>query len=390
MNSRAVAGLADPATGRPVTPETVFYNFSIGKGAASTIAHRLVERGLFGYDTPVVELWWEPGTQVGYHPYTFGYLVGEVARRATGKPISQLLREEVSERAASRVGTRPRVPASPSPRTACPATSPRRPGSATSCSARFVAMLRSRVFGQVADVYDRVRPGYPEQLVDDVLGYADGAPAPALEVGAGTGKATAAFAARSLPVTALEPDPRMAAVLRRQVAGVTVIVSPFEEYRPPHRFGLLYCADAWHWTDPAVRWQRAADALRDGGTLALFWHGDRFADDAVRAAFLDVHHRCAPDLTPEELRSPPPGQVTTTWPYTELVAVPEFGDVDVREYPWRLTLSRTDYLALQSTRSVYRIMPEEQRNTVFDALGRALPDEVALAVTTTLYLARRG
>jgi CubicO group peptidase (beta-lactamase class C family) len=42
------------------------------------------------------ELWWEPGTKVGYHAYTFGYVVGEFARRATGKPISQLLREEVA------------------------------------------------------------------------------------------------------------------------------------------------------------------------------------------------------------------------------------------------------------------------------------------------------
>ena len=143
----AVAGVADPATGRPVTPDTPFYNFSIGKGATATVAHILAERGLFGYDTPVVELWpefgahgkqavtvrhvlthsagvpgipldttvedvcdwehmcaaiadaelwWEPGTQVGYHAYTFGYLVGEIVRRATGKPISQVLREEVS------------------------------------------------------------------------------------------------------------------------------------------------------------------------------------------------------------------------------------------------------------------------------------------------------
>jgi CubicO group peptidase (beta-lactamase class C family) len=42
------------------------------------------------------ELWWEPGTKVGYHAYTFGYIVGELARRATGKPISQILREEVA------------------------------------------------------------------------------------------------------------------------------------------------------------------------------------------------------------------------------------------------------------------------------------------------------
>ncbi|RJL22813.1 serine hydrolase domain-containing protein [Bailinhaonella thermotolerans] len=143
----AVAGLADPATGREVTSGTPFYNFSIGKGATATVAHVLAERGLFGYDTPVAELWpefarngkqgvtvrhvlthtagvpgvpldstpedmcdwdkqvanledaelwWEPGTQMGYHAYTFGYLVGEIVRRATGKPISQVLLEDVA------------------------------------------------------------------------------------------------------------------------------------------------------------------------------------------------------------------------------------------------------------------------------------------------------
>ena len=143
----AVAGVADPAGGRPVDAGTVFYNFSVVKGAAATIAHQLAERGLFDYDTPVAELWpefaahgkkavtvrqvlnhtagvpgipldttiedlcdwdkmcaaiadaelwWEPGTKVGYHAYTFGYIVGEVVHRVTGKPISQLLAEEVA------------------------------------------------------------------------------------------------------------------------------------------------------------------------------------------------------------------------------------------------------------------------------------------------------
>jgi CubicO group peptidase (beta-lactamase class C family) len=143
----AVAGVADPATGRPVTSETPFFSFSIGKGVASTVAHVLVERGVFGYDTRIVELWpefgaygkegatvrhalsqsvgvpglpsglkvedlcdwnkmctiiadaepwWEPGTKIGYHAVTFGYVVGEIVRRATGKPISQVLREEVA------------------------------------------------------------------------------------------------------------------------------------------------------------------------------------------------------------------------------------------------------------------------------------------------------
>src|SRR6266852_8887808 len=57
----AVAGIADPASGRAVQSNTPFYNFSICKGAASTVAHILAERGLFGYDTPVVKLWPEFG-----------------------------------------------------------------------------------------------------------------------------------------------------------------------------------------------------------------------------------------------------------------------------------------------------------------------------------------
>src|SRR5438445_7683479 len=57
----AIAGVADPATGRPVEADTPFYNYSIVKAAAATLAHMLVERGMFGYDTPLVKLWPEFG-----------------------------------------------------------------------------------------------------------------------------------------------------------------------------------------------------------------------------------------------------------------------------------------------------------------------------------------
>src|SRR5947207_8670297 len=59
----AIAGVADPATGRLVRNDTPFYNFSIVKGAAATIAHILVDRGLFGYETPVAKIWPEFGAR---------------------------------------------------------------------------------------------------------------------------------------------------------------------------------------------------------------------------------------------------------------------------------------------------------------------------------------
>jgi CubicO group peptidase (beta-lactamase class C family) len=43
------------------------------------------------------EPWWEPGTRIGYHAITWGYIIGEIIRRASGKPIPQALREEVAE-----------------------------------------------------------------------------------------------------------------------------------------------------------------------------------------------------------------------------------------------------------------------------------------------------
>jgi CubicO group peptidase (beta-lactamase class C family) len=40
--------------------------------------------------------WWEPGTKTAYHAQTFGFLVGELVRRATGRPLAQVLRDELT------------------------------------------------------------------------------------------------------------------------------------------------------------------------------------------------------------------------------------------------------------------------------------------------------
>ncbi|MFC7763333.1 methyltransferase domain-containing protein [Catellatospora bangladeshensis] len=94
------------------------------------------------------------------------------------------------------------------------------------------ARAQGLMFGEIAEEFDRIRPGYPEGLVDDVLAYT-GIGVQALEVGAGTGKATTAFAARGLQITAVEPDPKMAALLTERLAGqpsVRVVVSLWEDY----------------------------------------------------------------------------------------------------------------------------------------------------------------
>lgn len=249
---------------------------------------------------------------------------------------------------------------------------------------------RARVFGQVARRYQRVRPDYPAELVDDVVSYAGGPATVALEVGAGTGKATVPFAERGLTVTAVEPDAAMAEVLRDRLAGnplVTIDVRAFEEHEAARPYGLLYSAQAWHWTDPDTRWQRAADLLAPGAALALFWNGDRIADADLRAAVLAAHQEYAPEALLEE-EHVPEDRLAEHWPGTDLVANPAFGDRAERLYQWERTMSMDDFVAVLSTQSSYRILEQPARHALFDAI-RPLATEVRLAMETVLYLARR-
>ena len=160
---------------------------------------------------------------------------------------------------------------------------------------------RRLVFGEVADLYDRNRPSYPEPLIKDLIslsGVREGGRA--LEVGAGTGKATALFGALGVPVLAIEPSPMMAAIARRNCAGfpnVELVESDFERWDPRgDSFALLYSAQAWHWIDPELRYRRARAALAAGGLLAAFWNRPAWGSSSVRDALSGVYRREAPDL----------------------------------------------------------------------------------------------
>ena len=157
--------------------------------------------------------------------------------------------------------------------------------------------VRARSFGAAAANYDKFRPRYPVQLVDDVVAMLPGQRV--LDVGAGTGIATAAFAARGLSMTCVEPDPQMAAVLSAKLAGnpdLHVDVATFEDWSAPRPIGApgfdgLISGQAWHWTDPKTRWANAGAAIRTGGVLALFWNVDQFADPRVPAAYTAAYER---------------------------------------------------------------------------------------------------
>jgi CubicO group peptidase (beta-lactamase class C family) len=140
-------GIANPVTNQPWQKDTLVHVWSCTKGVTALCAHLLASRGQLDLDAPVVQYWpefgqqgkegttvemlmshkagvpairqplpqgalydwefmtetlaaeepfWVPGTRHGYHALTFGFLVGELVRRISGRPLDVFFREEIA------------------------------------------------------------------------------------------------------------------------------------------------------------------------------------------------------------------------------------------------------------------------------------------------------
>ena len=252
---------------------------------------------------------------------------------------------------------------------------------------------RALTFGSVAGAYERFRPGYPDELVDLVLDYAGAPIRTALEIGAGTGKATRAFAARGIAVTASEPDEAMLEELRRHVPPtVTTLRSAFEDLPLAAGHDLVYAAAALHWTRAEGRWGRVARLLRPGGVFASFGGPVRLADPGVRAAveqarsgFLETDEVLPPDGAAAEDSSP---GSALEWPGNELVADPRFTDVRQEVVSRRLTMTADDFVGHLSTVSAYLELPAEVRAEALARILAVLPERLEVHADITAHLAR--
>src|SRR5215467_3582413 len=160
-----------------------------------------------------------------------------------------------------------------------------------------------RVFDEIAAEYDRHRPAYPDELIDQACRIAGlGTGDAVLEVGCGSGQLTRSLAGRGLRMTAVEPGTNLLSLARRNLAGaveVEFVNDRFEDARlPRERFLAVFSASAFHWVDPEVSWQKAADVLVPGGTLALVQY---FGMEEARSkqdqdAVLAAMRKIAPDI----------------------------------------------------------------------------------------------
>lgn len=232
-------------------------------------------------------------------------------------------------------------------------------------------------FGTVADLYDRARPSYPARAIDDVIAHGDlMAGDPVLEVGAGTGKATVLLARRGLRVLALEPSAAMAALVRANcgdLPGVKVVQSEFERWVATTRFPALVSAAAWHWIDPEVRYERARDALIEGGTLAAIWTFPDWEACSLRRALRDAYRAAAPRLVPDFPMHPgsEPTRLAGDW-RAEIESSRAFCAPRVSVHAWSQPYTSAGYVELLQTHQDHILLPADDRDRLLAAVATVI------------------
>jgi SAM-dependent methyltransferase len=251
-------------------------------------------------------------------------------------------------------------------------------------------------FDEEAELYDRARPGYPPALFGDLEELAGiGQGCRVLEIGPGTGQATAPLAERGCRVVAVELGAALAAVARRNLArfpAVQVVTGAFEDWPlPAEPFDVVLAATAFHWIDPRVRVAKAADALRPGGALAtIATHHVAGGDEGFFVEVQDCYERWDPD-TPPGLRLPAAAEVPRE--AAEIDRSGRFGPVTFRRYERDLSYTTEGYLDVLRTYSGHRAMNPAARAGLLACIAELIDTRyggrIRKRYLTELRLARR-
>lgn len=130
-------------------------------------------------------------------------------------------------------------------------------------------------FHTVAEEYNRWRPGYVPELYQDLFAYKPlNKSSSALEIGIGTGQATAPVLETGCALTAVELGDSLAEIARRKFSRYprfTVIHTAFQAYaRPDESFDLIYAAGSFHWIPEEIGYPKVYRMLKRGGAFARF------------------------------------------------------------------------------------------------------------------------
>jgi len=227
-------------------------------------------------------------------------------------------------------------------------------------------------FGVDAERYDRTRPRYPQALADRIVAASPGRHV--LDVGIGTGISALAFRAAGCRVLGVDPDERMAELARRR--GFEVESAKFEEWDPVRRtFDVVIAGQTWHWVDPVAGAKKAAEVLRPGGRLAVFWNAmelpSELADATTRAFRSEVTDSPSP-------RDASTGQEGYSVFFERAAAgirkTGAFDDPEQWRVDWVRSYSKEEWLDVMPTGGGFNLLTPDQLEEVLGLVGDVIDE----------------
>ena len=225
-------------------------------------------------------------------------------------------------------------------------------------------------FGSDPARYDRARPSYPDALVERIIATSPGLDV--LDVGCGTGIAARLFESVGCRVLGVDPDARMADLARQ--GGIEVEVAKFENWDPAGRaFDTVIAAQAWHWVDPVAGAAKAAQALRPGGRLAVFWNSFEVPADLTEA-FAEVYGRVQTGLPFNPWASPAiDGYLTMCDMAAEgMRQTDAFGKHEQWRFDWERPYTRDEWLDQVPTIGGHSQIPPPRLEELLAGIGAAI------------------
>jgi len=246
---------------------------------------------------------------------------------------------------------------------------------------------RAEKHNDIAELYDRMRPGYSKEMFKELRQAAHLiSTSRLLEIGAGTGQATQELVKISSHVTALEPGPELMSIAKKKVTRANFVQSTFENFTSDEPFDCIFSASAWHWVDFTVGYKHARELLSDHGYLAIASH---YFVEPDPNAFLN---RAQPIFARFNTLI---GLATADQIVAEKLNIEsrDFHVVADYQLAWQQTYSTDEYIALRNTFAAHQWMNERSRKGLERELRQLCESEyngqVTISYRTALFVAAK-
>ncbi len=255
------------------------------------------------------------------------------------------------------------------------------------------------IFDSVAQDYQLMRPGYPDQLYQEIFSYCPlSKHSTVAEIGIGSGQATTPFLKTGSRLTAIEPGSKFAQMCMQKFGGYeafSLLNCRFEEAQlAEESFDLVYSASAFHWIEENSGYEKVFRILKSGGAFARFAnHPLPAADDPTLAQ--DIQKLYETYYYPHFNRKPEAPRRFSKQQAAELAEkAGEHGFIDIchQLFQSKRRLSAVQYTRLLGTYSDHLMLPEAVRREFFLRIEQAVNDHggrIFIADTIDLEMARK-